>query len=131
MQVLPCTTDIHYTGESNNLNQGSDNAFMCDGGANSVKHELVEGGNTKINNAESSDDEQFGELDEGHLNNNEPCHELDVDDSNTRDSVLDSLDGDTVGRELPGGNHECESSRPEPKWLEQDQPMAVWVKVTV
>nr|XP_043614792.1 histone-lysine N-methyltransferase SUVR5 [Erigeron canadensis]XP_043614793.1 histone-lysine N-methyltransferase SUVR5 [Erigeron canadensis] len=123
MQVLPFS-GVNYGGESNSPNQGSENPFVYDGASNGVTH--VD--NTKVDNAETSDDEHFGELDEGHYNNNEPCHELDVDDSNTRDSGVDSLDGDTVGREFPGGNHECESSRSEAKWLEEDQPMAVWVK---
>ncbi|KAI3785003.1 hypothetical protein L1987_44111 [Smallanthus sonchifolius] len=124
MQVLPCS-GVHYAGESNSPNQGSEKAFVYDEGVNSVKPEIVQGGNTKLDNVEISDDEQFGELD-GHPNN-EPCHELDVS-INTRDSGVDSLDGDTVGRELPARNQECESSRSEPEWLEQDQPMAVWVK---
>lgn len=127
MQVLPCSS-VRYAGESNSPNQGPEKAFVYDEGANDVKHENVEDGNTntKVDNAETSDDEQFGELDEGHINN-EPCHERGLS-SNTRDSGVDSLDGDTVGQELPGGNQECESSRSEPEWLEQDQPMAVWVK---
>ncbi|XP_024978042.1 histone-lysine N-methyltransferase SUVR5 [Cynara cardunculus var. scolymus] len=142
MQVLPCT-DVHYAGESNSPNQGSEKAFMYDGGAN--KHELIQEGNTKVDNhvlnMEASDDEQFGDgdwkLDESSPTiegdpKREPFHELEVDDqklsSNSRDSGVDSLDADTVGRELPSGNQECESSRSEPKWLEQDQPMAVWVK---
>ncbi|KAI3669885.1 hypothetical protein L6452_41347 [Arctium lappa] len=145
MQVLPCT-DVHYAGESNSPNQGSEKAFMYDGGANNVKHELVQEGNTKVDNLvlnmEASDDEQFGvgdwKLDASSPPTierdpkREPFHELEVDDqklsSNSRDSGVDSLDADNGGRELPSGNQECESSRSEPKWLEQDQPMAVWVK---
>lgn len=137
MQVLACT-DVHYAGESNSPNQGSEKAFMYDGGGNSVKHELVQEGNTKVDNLvlnmEASDEEQFGNGDwklEGDPKR-EPFHEVEVDDqklsSNSRDSGVDSLDADNGGRELPSGNQECESSRSEPKWLEQDQPMAVWVK---
>ncbi|KAL8251134.1 hypothetical protein R6Q59_034827 [Mikania micrantha] len=125
MQVLPCS-GMHYAGESNSPNQGSEKAFVYDEGAINVQPEIVQGGNTKLDNAETSDDEQFGEHDEGHPNH-EPCLELDAS-YNTHDSGADSLDGDMVGQELPAGNQECESSRSEPEWLEQDQPIAVWVK---
>lgn len=129
MQVLPCSSSsMHYAGDSNSPNQGSEKAFVYDEGANNVKSEIVQGGNTTVDNAETSDDEQIGELDEGHPNN-EPFHELDVS-NNTRGSGVDTIDGDTVGRELLSGNQECESSHSEPEWLEQDQPMAVWVKVS-
>ncbi|KAI7744879.1 hypothetical protein M8C21_027214 [Ambrosia artemisiifolia] len=127
MQVLPCSSSsMHYGGESNSPNQGSEKAFVYDEETNNVKPELGQGGDTKLDDAETSDDEQFGEHDEGHPNN-EPCHELDVS-NNVCDSVVDSLDVDIVGRELPVSNQECESSRSEPEWLEQEQPMAVWVK---
>ncbi|KAJ0754235.1 putative [histone H3]-lysine(4) N-trimethyltransferase transcription factor C2H2 family [Helianthus annuus] len=120
MQVLPCSSNsMHYGGESNSPNQGPEKPFVYDEQTNNVKPEIVQGGDTKLDDAETSDDEQFGEHDDGHPNN-EPCHELDVS-NNTRDSGVDSLDVDTVGREY-------ESSRSEPEWLEQDQPMAVWVK---
>ncbi|KAL8231386.1 hypothetical protein R6Q57_001164 [Mikania cordata] len=125
MQVLPCS-GMHYAGESNSPTQGSEKAFVYDEGAINVQPEIVQGGNTKLDNAETSDDEQFGEHDEGHPNH-EPCLELDAS-YNTHDSGADSLDGDMVGQELPAGNQECESSRSEPEWLEQDQPIAVWVK---
>ncbi|GJU19835.1 hypothetical protein Tco_1153177 [Tanacetum coccineum] len=68
----------------------------------------------------TSDDEPFGELDEGRLSN-DTFHEVGVS-SNSRDSDM------VVGRELSVGNQECESSRFESEWLEQDQPMGVWVK---
>ncbi|KAA8531784.1 hypothetical protein F0562_006499 [Nyssa sinensis] len=35
---------------------------------------------------------------------------------------------DTIESGLPSNNREGESSLSEPKWLEQDEPMAVWVK---
>ncbi|XP_076921428.1 histone-lysine N-methyltransferase SUVR5-like [Bidens hawaiensis] len=85
---------------------GSEKAFVYDEEANNVQPEIVQGVDNKLDDAEMSNDEQFVELDV--LNN-------------TRDSVVDSL-------ELPAGNQECESSRSEPEWLEQDQPMPVWVK---
>ncbi|GKA97846.1 histone-lysine N-methyltransferase SUVR5 isoform X1 [Tanacetum coccineum] len=125
MQVLPCN-GAHYAGESNSPNQGSEKAFVYDGEANSVKHGLVQDGNDKLDNMETSDDEPFGDLDEGRHSNN-PFHEVGVC-SNSRDSGVDSLDDDMVGRELPVGNQECESSCFESEWLEQDQPMGVWVK---
>ncbi|XP_023744277.1 histone-lysine N-methyltransferase SUVR5 [Lactuca sativa] len=93
MQVLP----------RNGPDQGSEKAFVYDGGSNNVKHELVDGTGIGIGIGigitEASDDDQKLS-------------------SNTHDSGVDSL-------ELACGNQECES---EPKWLEQDQPMAVWVK---
>lgn len=128
MQVLPCN-GVHYAGESNSPNQGSEKAFVYDGEANNVKHELVQDGNDKLDNMETSDDEQFGEFDEGR-HGNDPFHEVGMS-SNSRDSGVDSLDVDMVGRELPVGNQECESSRLESEWLEEDQPMGVWVKASV
>lgn len=87
----------------NGSNQGSEKAFVFDGESNIVKHELADGTGTGtgtgIGMGEASESDQKLS-------------------SNSHDSGVDSL-------ELASGNQECQS---EPKWLEQDQPIAVWVK---
>lgn len=81
----------------------------------------------------------------GGLTMDEMLLDVDVEDSTVNDSALKpELDGlnaekhsttDVVNEEtenLGGDNVEGESSSPsEPKWLQQDEPVALWVKVLI
>lgn len=154
MEVLPCTGGVHYVGQSDCPQQGSEKAFVYDKKANCLEHEQVGAAEVKVDSlvldVEAPPEEQPGQGDwtvnelptEGHCNG-DSYSEFEVDGQKLSFDSHDSEDDftgasvpsensqlaiSTIGSALPCRNQEGDSCLSAPRWLEQDQPIAVWVK---
>lgn len=155
MEILSCSS-VSYVRDSECPQQSSGTALMCSGESDIAKpNEEVQGkeNDVKVDDLELHIERPQEERDDGSKvnlegvpalggdNNEDTYYEFEVDSQKLSFDSHDSEDGklsaqdpssgprlDNIESVLRSSNQEADLSLPGPRWLEPDEPLAVWVK---
>ncbi|GAV68269.1 SET domain-containing protein/Pre-SET domain-containing protein [Cephalotus follicularis] len=154
MEVLPCS-GVQYTGDSDCTHQSSGTGFIYNGESNSFEHEKqVQMADSReddlmVNKERAPIEKRVaiqGTVDELLHNAASYCdyqvkgqrlscssHDFEDNDSNAQNccsghSENSHLIFNSIESEFPSNNRDGDSSPSEPKWLERDESVALWVK---